>query len=276
MKIPVIAIVGPTATRKSEFAFLLAKKLNTEIISADAYQVYKEFSICTAKIGFSHLKEVRHHFINHISVTENYNVSRFVDEAKKIIAEIFSKKKIPIVVGGTGLYVDALLENYQFEKESSGDIKMENQEKKDILIDQIGGLHQNDVKRVSRALIFLNKFGFSINKQKENTLNFKNCYDTLRIGFNFRDRKNLYSAINDRVDNMVKSGLVHEVIDIKQNFSVSKTASAAIGYKELLPFIEGKITLAQAIEDIKIGTRHYAKRQITWFGRKVNNWFYLD
>ncbi|MDR1364674.1 MAG: tRNA (adenosine(37)-N6)-dimethylallyltransferase MiaA [Oscillospiraceae bacterium] len=317
----VIAIVGPTATGKSKLAISLAEKLETEIISADAFQIYKEFSICTAKPSSESLSKINHYFINHISVTQEYNVAKFVSEAKKIIFKIFSNGKIPIIVGGTGLYIDALLEDYKFKNEDipkdsflnssehftfaksflewphtltslsekSGSLKKsiisvnsEKSEEKFILLqknesENIDFLNSDDKRFVNYVLKKFKKSGIPIMQQNKIILCSNNFYNIIKIGLNYRKRSNLHTKINKRVDQMVSNGLIEEARYIKQNFKVSKTASVTIGYKELLPFLENKITAEQAIEIIKIRTRQYAKRQITWFKRKIrDNWFYID
>jgi tRNA dimethylallyltransferase len=244
-----------------------------------------------------------------------------VSEAKKIIFKIFSNGKIPIIVGGTGLYIDALLEDYKFKNEDipkdsflnssehftfaksflewphtltslsekSGSLKKsiisvnsEKSEEKFILLqknesENIDFLNSDDKRFVNYVLKKFKKSGIPIMQQNKIILCSNNFYNIIKIGLNYRKRSNLHTKINKRVDQMVSNGLIEEARYIKQNFKVSKTASVTIGYKELLPFLENKITAEQAIEIIKIRTRQYAKRQITWFKRKIrDNWFYID
>lgn len=290
-------IVGPTASGKTSLAMSLASTLGTEIISSDAFQIYKEFNICTAKPTYEQLLKIKHHFVNHISVTQDYSVAKFSEEAKKIIRKIVSYGKIPIISGGTGLYVDSLIHNFQFAKPISpsvshgGDnlfsiknlIKTEIIDKNIFLFEELKkidpksaeNINPNDMKRIKRALDFFQNLGFSITSQKENTMKSEN-YETIRIGLNFKYRNLLYEKINNRVDKMLKNGLVREIEYINKNFKVSRTASVAIGYKEIVSFLNNKITLEKAIENIKTKTRHYAKRQITWFKREHTKWFYID
>jgi tRNA dimethylallyltransferase len=222
----IVVIFGPTATGKTKLALALAEKIGTEIISADSIQVYKEFNVCNAKPSANELSFIKHHLINHISVSEEYSVGRFCEEAKSIITRLYQSGKIPIIAGGTGLYIDALLKNFNFQK-SANEIKEE-------------------------------------------------IYKSLKIGLNFYERKKLYKMINIRTDKMFKNGLTEEVKFVRENFKVSKTASAAIGYKEVLPFLDGLVTLEEAVETVKLKTRQYAKRQITWFRREKNtHWFFI-
>ena len=278
----IIVIVGPTCSGKTDFSVRLAEKIKSEIISADSLQVYKEFSICTSKPTFEQLQKVKHHLIGHISVCEEYNVSRFVKEAEEKIKEISQKGMIPIIVGGTGLYIDALVNNFQFHKftcenhlEGANNETLYNELIK-IDPESARTIDKNDTRRLSRAVNFFKKFGFPISKQKEDTTLSEKKYDTIKIGLNFKDRNILYESINARVNEMVKNGLVEEV-DRVRTLDVSKTASAAIGYKELLPYFEHQISLKDAIDKIKQETRRYAKRQITWFKRcKITKWHFLD
>ena len=307
-KLIVIVIIGPTASGKTDLAIETAEKIGGEIISADSLQVYKEFSICTSKPTKEQLERVKHHLIGHISVSSEYSVYSFVQEARQKIKEIINNKKTPIIVGGTGLYIDALINNFQFEnssceennnnkfllkpttnifsgaaRESTSDIE-NNKNLYKILqkLDPLSAkyINQNDLKRISHAINFFNKFGFSIYNQKINTEKnkFKNNkeFEIIKLGLNFKNRDILYDRINKRVDLMLQNGLLEE-INFVRKLKVSKTASAAIGYKELLPYLNGETTLYQAIEKIKQQTRRYAKRQITWFKRcPITKWILKD
>ena len=323
MSLPkIIVIVGPTASGKTEFAIETAEKIGGEIISADSLQVYKEFSICTSKPTQEQLKRVKHHLVGHISVSSEYSVYSFVQDAKQKIKEIINNKKTPIVTGGTGLYIDALINNFQFENsncEENIDIlsgtSRESAEKNNNkfflkpvinILSSIAGesaeennknlyeilkkldplsakyINQNDTKRISHAINFFNKFGFSIYNQKINTekikleSGIKKEFEVIKLGLNFKNRDILYERINKRVDLMLQNGLLEEINHVRK-LKVSKTASAAIGYKELLPYFNGETTLYQAIEKIKQQTRRYAKRQITWFKRcPITKWIFKD
>ena len=301
MSLPkIIVIVGPTASGKTEFAIETAEKINGEIISADSLQVYKEFSICTSKPTKEQLKRVKHHLIGHIPVSSEYSVYSFVQDAKQKIKEIINNKKTPIVTGGTGLYIDALINDFRFENSSceennnidilsgnAGEITEENNKNLYGILKKLDPLsakyiNQNDTKRISHAINFFNKFGFSIYNQKINTekikleSEIKKEFEVIKLGLNFKNRDILYDRINKRVDLMLQNGLLEEINCVRK-LEVSKTASAAIGYKELLPYFKGETTLYQAIEKIKQQTRRYAKRQITWFKRcPITKWIFKD
>lgn len=298
MSLPkIIVIVGPTASGKTEFAIETAEKIGGEIISADSLQVYKEFSICTSKPTKDHLKRVKHHLIGHISVSSEYSVYSFVQDAKQKIKEVINNKKTPIIAGGTGLYIDALINDFQFENSSceennnidilsgtAGEVEENNKNLYEILknLDPLSAkyINQNDTKRISHAINFFNKFGFSIYNQKINTeknkFKYNKEFEIIKLGLNFKNRDILYDRINKRVDLMLQNGLLEEINRVRK-LRVSKTASAAIGYKELLPYFNGETTLYQAIEKIKQQTRRYAKRQITWFKRcPITKWVFKD
>ena len=294
----IIVIVGPTASGKTEFAIETAEKINGEIISADSLQVYKEFSICTSKPTKEQLKRVKHHLIGHIPVSSEYSVYSFVQDAKQKIKEIINNKKTPIVTGGTGLYIDALINDFQFENSSceennnidilsgnAGEITEENNKNLYGILKKLDPLsakyiNQNDIKRINHAINFFNKFGFSIYNQKINTeknkFKYNKEFEIIKLGLNFKNRDILYDRINKRVDLMLQNRLLEEINHVRK-LEVSKTASAAIGYKELLPYFKGETTLYQAIEKIKQQTRRYAKRQITWFKRcPITKWIFKD
>ena len=301
MSLPkIIVIVGPTASGKTEFAIETAEKIGGEIISADSLQIYKEFSICTSKPTKEQLKRVKHNLIGHISVSSEYSVYSFVQDAKQKIKEIINNKKTPIVTGGTGLYIDALINDFQFENSSceennnidilsgnAGEITEENNKNLYEILKKLDPLsakyiNQNDIKRINHAINFFNKFGFSIYNQKINTekikleSEIKKEFEVIKLGLNFKNRDILYDRINKRVDLMLQNGLLEEINCVRK-LEVSKTASAAIGYKELLPYFKGETTLYQAIEKIKQQTRRYAKRQITWFKRSpITKWIFKD
>ena len=285
--IPVVSIVGPTASGKTELSINLAKKFNGEIISSDSMQIYKEFDIVTAKPGLSDLNAVKHYLIGNLSVSEEFSVSDFIHLASECIKNINNNGHLPFLVGGTGLYLNSLLENIEFESSKSSDEnlrselnKKENEELFEILkkVDPESSLkiHMNNKKRVIRAIEFFYTTGYPISKQVENSRKNPSFYDVCKIGLNFKNRDILYERINLRVDKMFDMGIVEEVKKVNQ-MNPGNTASAAIGYKEILEYLNGNISLNQAKEKLKQATRRYAKRQLTWFRKDEKiNWIYLD
>lgn len=287
-KIPIISIVGPTASGKTDLSINLALKLDTEIISADSMQIYKEFNILSAKPEKEKLSLVKHHLIDFLSVSEEFSVSKFINLSEKYINEIYSQGKIPILVGGTGLYVDSLLKGLKFESkkniENSEAIKsldnLSGEELFKILekIDPVSleKIHINNVKRLKRAIEFFYQEGYPISCQVENSKKIISPYKVCRIGLNFESRDILYDRINKRVDEMFESGIEEEVKLISK-LKLSKTSSMAIGYKEVLPYVLGNCSKEEAKEELKKATRRYAKRQLTWFKKNSDiNWIYVD
>lgn len=283
----VLAIVGPTASGKSKLAIQIAQKLNSEILSADSRQIYKELTIGTAKPTEEELIKFKHHFINHISINENYNVGKFFKEATEIISKLHNENKIPIVVGGTGLYINSLLYGI-FEGPSSDNQIRQTLEKE---LREIG-LHsllkkleevdpethkridKNNPRRIIRALEVYYITGKPISLlQKEKHL--KPDYKNFLFGLNW-DRKILYERINYRVDKMIKDGLIDEVKFILNKFGENiNVVLQTVGYKEVIQFLKNEITYNEMIELIKRNTRRYAKRQLTWF-RKDKNIVWFD
>ena len=287
-KIPIISIVGPTASGKTDLSINLALKLDTEIISADSMQIYKEFNILSAKPEKEKLSLVKHHLIDFLSVSEEFSVSKFISLSEKYINEIHSQGKIPILVGGTGLYVDSLLKGLKFESkkniENSEAIKsldnLSGEELFKILekIDPVSSekIHINNVKRLKRAIEFFYQEGYPISCQVENSKKIISPYNVCRIGLNFESRDILYDRINKRIDEMFESGIEEEVKLISK-LKLSKTSSMAIGYKEVLPYVLGNCSKEEAKEELKKATRRYAKRQLTWFKKNLDiNWIYVD
>lgn len=289
-KIKIVSIVGPTASGKTKLSISLAEKFNGEIISADSMQVYKEFNILSAKPSKKYLYRVPHHLINILSVNEVFSVAEFVKLAREYIFDISGRYKLPFLVGGTGLYLDSLIRNIDYEcslvdierNEKVNKFKsLSNSELMDILLEvdrkTAERIHINDTKRLLRAVEFFYTMGYPISQQVENSLKAERLYDVCKIGLNFSSRELLYNQINHRVDEMFKDGLVEEVKNIQSNYKPSKTAEAAIGYKELLDYINNEKSLKDTCENLKMATRRYAKRQLTWFKRdKEINWINID
>ena len=289
--IKVISIVGPTASGKTNLAVKLAQKFNGEIVSADSMQIYKGMQIATAKPTFDETEGVKHHLIDFVSPDETYSVAMFVKDASRCIADIYSRGKLPFMVGGTGLYVDSLLNNITFSVEQR-DEKLSLELRKiyedqgiDTLLKMLSEFDidsanrlkaERNPKRIIRAIEFYKTTGITITEQNEKSKLVKSPYSPVKIGINYKDRAKLYERINKRVDLMLENGLVNEAKDVLSS-KLSFTSIKAIGYKELLPYFNGEKTLDECVEKLKMETRRYAKRQITWFKRDLDiNWLYAD
>lgn len=283
-KTKIICVVGATASGKTDLAVKLAKAVDGEIISADSMQVYKNMPIATAVATKEEQGGVVHHLVEFLDADQTFSVADFVERAKVLIDEITARGRVPIVAGGTGLFVDSLVKNISFsEVGSNAEIRNELAEKSnEELYERLLNLdpksaediHPNNRKRVIRALE-LCMSGTSKTEQNENSMLIDSPYDALYIGIGYKDRQKLYDRINKRVDLMLEAGLENEARQMlgKQGL----TARQAIGHKELQPYIDGKITLDEATENLKRETRRYAKRQLTWFRRNENiNWLYAD
>ena len=283
-KTKIICVVGATASGKTDLAVKLAKAVDGEIISADSMQVYKNMPIATAVATKEEQDGVVHHLVEFLDADQTFSVVDFVERAKVLIDEITARGRVPIVAGGTGLFVDSLVKNISFsEVGSNAEIRNELAEKSNeelyerlLKLDANAAedIHPNNRKRVIRALE-LCMSGISKTEQNENSMLVDSPYDALYIGIGYKDRQKLYDRINKRVDLMLEAGLENEARQMlgKQGL----TARQAIGHKELQPYIDGKITLDEATENLKRETRRYAKRQLTWFRRNENiNWLYAD
>lgn len=283
-KTKIICVVGATASGKTDLAVKLAKAVDGEIISADSMQVYKNMPIATAVATKEEQDGVVHHLVEFLDADQTFSVADFVERAKVLIDEITARGRVPIVAGGTGLFVDSLVKNISFsEVGSNAEIRNELAEKSNeelyerlLKLDANAAedIHPNNRKRVIRALE-LCMSGTSKTEQNENSMLIDSPYDALYIGIGYKDRQKLYDRINKRVDLMLEAGLENEARQMlgKQGL----TARQAIGHKELQPYIDGKITLDEATENLKRETRRYAKRQLTWFRRNKNiNWLYAD
>lgn len=283
-KTKIICVVGATASGKTDLAVKLAKAVDGEIISADSMQVYKNMPIATAVATKEEQDGVPHHLVEFLDADQTFSVADFVERAKVLIEEITARGRVPIIAGGTGLFVDSLVKNISFSQVgSNAEIRNELAEKSNeelyeklLKLDPNAAvdIHPNNRKRVIRALE-LCMSGTSKTEQNENSMLIDSPYDALYIGIGYKDRQKLYDRINKRVDLMLEAGLENEARQMlgKQGL----TARQAIGHKELQPYIDGKITLAEAVENLKRETRRYAKRQLTWFRRNENiNWLYAD
>lgn len=271
----IIVVAGPTASGKTALAVKLAKAVNGEIISADSMQVYKDMPIATACPTPDERAQVPHHLVEILDTDESFSVAAWCRLAKEKTADIQSRGKIPVITGGTGLFIDSLVDNIVFE-----DIEVDEKLRDELMqkdcdelynellrLDKNAALaiHKNNKKRVVRALELCYS-GSSKSNQNKNSRKEDSPYRTLYIVLNYKDRQVLYTRINQRVDLMLENGLEQEA---RRCLEKSKATSAqAIGHKELLPYINGDITLNEAIENLKQKTRNYAKRQITWFKRR--------
>lgn len=288
MKPLVYVIGGPTASGKSKLAVELAKKINGEIISADSMQIYKEMNIGTAKVSKEEMQGIQHYLIDFVSPNERYSVSEFKKDAEKAIEKILVKGKTPIVVGGTGLYIDSLIYGIEFQDE---EVDFEYREKLNKLADEEGlenlykkaeeidpeamkKISVNDRKRIIRVLEIYHKTGKTKTEQeaesRKQELKYK--YKVFAITM---EREKLYERIEKRVDIMIEQGLIEEVKNIINKYQEFPTAMQGLGYKEVVEYLKGICTKEEMIEKIKKETRHYAKRQLTWF-RKNKETIWLN
>lgn len=289
----VIAIVGPTATGKSALGIELAEKIGGEIISCDSMQVYKGMDVGTAKATKEEMKKVPHHMIDIIEPDINFSCADYSLLAGKAADEIIARGKTPIFVGGTGLYLDSVIEIGSFcdtSRDESYRAELENYAKENgnyalhkllSAVDEKSAaeIHENNVKRVIRALEIYKCTGIPKSVWDEKSKLTPPPYDATVIYLTYSDRELLYKKIDARVDKMIEDGLVREVQGLyeKGYLHGNDTASGAIGYKEIVAYIEGCVSLDEAIEEIKSSTRKYAKRQTTWFSKKKNyNKIYVD
>lgn len=286
-KSKVIVICGPTASGKTALSIELAKKINGEIVSADSMQIYKDMDIGTAKPTSEEMQGIKHYLLDFVSPNERYSVADFKKEAKKAIKEIINKGKTPIVVGGTGLYVDSLIyeieykeiefdEQYRAKLEKIAEQEgLEKLYKKAIEIDSLAmeKISPNDKKRIMRVLeIYHATRKNKTEQEKESRKEPEFDYKVFAIDM---DRQVLYNRINLRVDIMLENGLIEEVKTLKEKYNKFPTAMQGLGYKEVVEYLENKITYQEMVEKIKQETRRYAKRQLTWF-RKNKQTIWID
>ena len=267
----VIVVTGPTAVGKTDLSLFLAHKLNGEIINADSTQIYKGLDIATNKVQDT--EGIKHYLFNEKDLREDYSVFDYQKDARKIIDDILARGKTPILVGGTGLYINAALYDYKFEEKAHDEYEgYSNDELYKMLleVDPNTTIHLNNRVRVISALNYYKANGKPYSEKEKD---FKLLYDTIFIGLT-TDRDILYYKINKRVDKMVEEGLVNEAKEIYDLGIRSKAVMTPIGPKELFDYFDGKISLEEAIELIKSKSRKYAKRQYTWFRNQMNlKWF---
>ena len=286
----ILVLAGPTAVGKTALSIELAKKLNGEIISTDSMQIYKYMDIGSAKITTEEMDGIKHHMIDVTTPDKPFSVVDFKNMAQPIIDDLLSKDKLPILTGGTGLYINSLIDNIKFtETESSPELREQlrdriEKEGTQSLLDELrqfdpdsaDTLHPNNKGRIIRAIEIYRLTGITMTEHIKRSKLEGSPYNSCLIGLNFKNRQNLYDKINFRVDKMIEQGLIKEAEYVLKNIK-SPTAMQAIGYKEFIPYFNGDITLDQAIDNLKMNTRRYAKRQLSWFHRDDRiNWLYWD
>lgn len=285
-KISLIVVVGPTASGKSEYALKRAKQLGGEIISGDSMQIYRKMDIGTAKPSREEMAEIPHHLIDVADIWDPFSAAKFVELASKAINDIVSRGKIPIIAGGTGLYIDTLItgtalsateddpklrkELFDFADEFGATALHERL--KNVDPSAAEAIHPNNIKRVARALEIYLKTGMTKTELDKKSKEKESIYDPYIVYIRPDERETLYDRIDRRVEKMFKAGLVCEVEELyKMGLRETVTASQAIGYKEFYPYFDGSADLQTVKENICLNTRHYAKRQLTWFNRTTPN-----
>lgn len=274
----IIVIVGPTGVGKTKLSIELAKKYNGEVINFDSTQVYKGLDIATAKVTESEKEGITHHLFDIKNIMDNYTVYDYQKDCRTVIDDVLKRGKTPILVGGTGLYIKAVLYDYKFSDEPSLSVSyigISNEElySKLLQVDPDTDIHPNNRKRVERALNYYEIYKEPFSKKgKDKSI----IYPSIIIGLT-TDRDNLYERINKRVDKMVDDGLLIEAKKIYDSNIRTKAVLTPIGYKELFPYFDGISSLEECLDLIKRNSRRYAKRQYTWFLNQMNcTWFNVD
>lgn len=289
-KIKTIFVVGPTASGKTSLGIELAKKLNGEVVSADSMQIYKDIHIASAAPDDEEMQGIPHHLLEFADTHYQYSVADYVLKARQCIKDISSRGKTPIVVGGTGLYISSLVDNINYTDEKT-DLKLREQLENEF--DSIGAqkmleklavfdpesaefLHENDRRRIIRAFEVYMQTGKTKTMQNIDSHNGEETVEPFIIGISYDDREKLYERINKRVDIMIENGLVEEAKKTYEK-NLKSGGFQAIGHKELYNYFRGESTLEEAVEILKMQTRRYAKRQLTWFRKDTRiNWIYAD
>lgn len=289
-KIPLLAVVGPTASGKTRLAVSLAKMFGGEVVSADSMQVYRRMDIATAKPDAAEQDGIPHHLIDFVEPDDAaFSVADYARLARKTIAEIAARGRIPVLTGGTGLYIDAVTKNIDYEGARS-DPSLRAALEAEVLVrgneamleelravdpEIAASLHANNVGRVLRALEVYRLTGVPMSDHQRRALETPELYKLCMLGINYTDRAVLYGRVNRRVDAMLAAGLLEEADEIAQFYG--GTARQAIGYKELKPYLDGLLPLETCVDNLKQATRHYAKRQLTWFRKDERiQWLYAD
>lgn len=284
----VISVVGPTASGKTALGVALAQRFHGEVVSFDSMQIYRRMDIGTAKPTQEEMQGIPHHMIDVAEPEENWSVARYVEAAVPVVEDILSRGKTPILVGGTGLYVDSLLSGRSFAVQATGwREKLQAQAKAEGILplleelrqvdpEAAARLHPADEKRIIRALEVWHETGQTITQHNRQTQALPPRYQAVTIGLNFADRTDLHQRVARRVDEMVKRGLYDEIRDLlASGVPENCTAMQAIGYKEIVAAMKNGTSLDEAAEEVKLRTRQYAKRQLTWFRRNPEtNWYF--
>ena len=289
-KIPLAVVAGPTASGKTALAVALALRFGGEVVSADSMQVYKRMDIATAKPTDEEMQGIPHHLIDFLDPSLPYSVADYAAAAHRVIREIHERGRLPIMAGGTGLYIDAVVNNLvfseidtdpvlrteleQFAREQGTAPLLQELRRNDPELAE--KLHPNNLPRIIRAVEVYRLTGIPLSEHQRRSRQQPSPYRTVMIGLNFRDRKKLYDRIDNRVDDMLERGLLREAEEMLKDSSL-KTATQAIGYKELKRYFSGEETLPEAAEKIRQESKKYAKRQLTWFRKNPEiQWLYID
>ena len=278
--VTLIAVVGPTASGKTALAIALAKELGGEIVSADSMQIYRGMDIATAKPTPEEMAEVPHHLIGFWPPEKPFSVAQYAVLAREKIDDILRRGRVPVLCGGTGLYIKAIVDHIQYEEETGEDaalrerLRRQAQDEGNLAVwrqlqamdpQTAERIHPNNLGRVIRAIEVMQVSGRAIREQEERSRQAPCPYHVIQIGLRYRNRENLYERIGRRVDAMAEAGLLEEARAVRQQ-GLTATAAQAIGYKELYDWMDGTLPLEEALENLKRSTRRYAKRQRTWFG----------
>lgn len=288
-KMPVVAVGGPTASGKTAFSVQLAKRLGGEIVCADSMQIYKGLDVGTAKATKEEMQGVPHHLMDFLPPEETFSVADFVEAANREVKAIAARGKLPILVGGTGLYIESLLNGVRFAEQKADPALREKLERETAALgpeamhqklaavdpDYAATVHPNNVGRVVRALELYYATGKTMSRQRAESLPATPPFDSLVFCLAPADRAQLYRRIDLRADRMLEAGILEEAKLVFENRDRYRTAAQAIGYKEFFPYFEGTAELAACADRLKQASRNYAKRQLTWF-RRMKNVVWLD
>ncbi|MEG2596892.1 MAG: tRNA (adenosine(37)-N6)-dimethylallyltransferase MiaA [Oscillospiraceae bacterium] len=282
-KIPLIVVVGPTASGKTALGIALAKQFNGEVVSADSMQIYKQMDIATAKPSLQEMEGIPHHLMNLVEPSEPFSLAQYVTLAQQAIEDIHSRGKQPVIVGGTGLYHISLGDSGGDEEIRENLLREAHENGNRLLLEKLRifdpetaeKLHENNLLRIIRAIEVYQTTGIPMSEWVKRSRTQETPYCFCMIGLNFRDRQKLYDRINLRVDWMIEKGLLDETREMLKN--PLQTSAQAIGYKELKPYLIGEEPLSICVDRLKQSTRRYAKRQLTWFRRDERiHWIFAD